>query len=122
MPAPAKQSETIDSYIGSFAPRVRTILEQVRQIIRSAAPEATETIGYGIPTFRQGGASLSHFAGWKRHISLYPIPSDTEAFGQELAPYEAAKGTLRFPLDKPVPFDLISKIVEAHLKAIRQDA
>jgi uncharacterized protein YdhG (YjbR/CyaY superfamily) len=87
------------------------ILEQVRQTIRRAAPGATERISYQIPTITLNGKNLVYFAAWKRHIAVYPIPATDEAFEREIAPYRAAKGTLRFPLSRPVPSDLIHRLV-----------
>jgi len=101
---------TIDEYIQTFPPHIRDILQKIRQTIRKAAPEATEAISYQMPTFRLNG-NLVHFAAHKKHIGFYPTPAGTEAFKQELAQYEGGKGSIRFPLDKPVPYGLIEKIV-----------
>jgi uncharacterized protein YdhG (YjbR/CyaY superfamily) len=101
---------TIDEYIAGFPPDVQEILQQVRLTIRQAAPEAQETISYQMPTFTLHG-NLVHFGGFKHHIGFYPVPSGIEAFREELAPYIAGKGSVRFPLDQPIPFDLISRIV-----------
>jgi uncharacterized protein YdhG (YjbR/CyaY superfamily) len=84
----------------------------VRQTIKAAAPSAGETISYGIPTFTLNGKYLIYFAGWKHHISIYPIPVGDDAFNQEVAPYVSGKGTLKFPIDQPLPLKLISKIVK----------
>jgi uncharacterized protein YdhG (YjbR/CyaY superfamily) len=111
---------TIDDYIASFPEDVQSVLQQVRRTIREAAPEAEETISYQIPAFKLNGKSFVHFAGWKRHISLYPIPDGNDAFQQRIAPYRAGKGTLRFPLQKPIPFDVIASVV-GHLKTGRSD-
>ena len=102
---------TIDEYISTFPADIQAILEKVRQAIQKAAPEATETISYGIPTFNLNGKHLVLFAGWKHQISLYPIPAGDEAFQQELSHYKRAKGTIQFPLDNPIPYDLVEKIV-----------
>jgi uncharacterized protein YdhG (YjbR/CyaY superfamily) len=101
----------IDEYIGHFPDDVRGILEKIRLTIRKAAPSAGEKIGYGIPTFTLEG-NLVHFAAFKKHIGFYPTPSGVEQFKQELSIYEGAKGSVQFPLDKPIPFGLISKIVK----------
>jgi len=101
----------IDEYIGMFPKEVRIILESLRQTIRKAAPEAEETINYQIPTYKLNG-NLVHFAAYKRHIGFYPTPSGIEAFKKELSVYEGAKGSVKFPLNKPLPLDLISKIVK----------
>lgn len=105
----------IDEYIASFPEDVHVILEKLRMTIREAAPEAEETISYQIPTFTLKG-NLVHFAAYKKHIGFYPSPSGIEKFKKELSAYEGAKGSVRFPLDKPVPFDLVSKIVEFRVK------
>jgi len=101
----------IDRYISGFPEEVQKILEQVRKTIRNEAPEATETINYGIPTFQMGG-NLVHFAGFKNHIGFYPAPSGIEAFKAELSTYKGAKGSVQFPLNKPIPYDLIRRIVK----------
>jgi uncharacterized protein YdhG (YjbR/CyaY superfamily) len=107
-----KQSyTTVDEYISTFPADVQTILQRVRQTMRDAAPAATETISYGIPTFDLNGKHLVFFAGWKRDISVYPLPAGDDAFQQRLAQYKRAKSTARFPLNKPIPDDLIGEIV-----------
>jgi uncharacterized protein YdhG (YjbR/CyaY superfamily) len=112
----ADQFATIDDYISSFPEDVQIILEEVRRTIRNAAPAADETISYQIPTITLNGKYLVYFAAWKHHIGLYPIPTADEAFEQELAPYRAAKGTLRFPLRKPIPYDLIERLAARLVK------
>jgi uncharacterized protein YdhG (YjbR/CyaY superfamily) len=111
-----RQFKTIDEYIEIFPQNVQSILEKVRQIILKTAPEAEETITYGIPSFKLKGRSLVYFAAWKRHISLYPVPLGDEAFQKELSPNVGGKGTVRFRLDKPFPYDLVEKIVKFLLK------
>ncbi|HWY30376.1 MAG TPA: DUF1801 domain-containing protein [Candidatus Acidoferrum sp.] len=101
----------MDEYIGGFANDVHAILEKIRITIRKAAPSAKEKIGYGIPTFTLNG-NLVHFAAFKRHIGFYPTPSGIKKFKQELSVYKGAKGSVQFPIDKPIPFGLISKIVK----------
>jgi len=101
----------IDEYIGKFPSNVREKLEQMRQTIRKVAPDAEEDIRYGIPTFRLNG-NLVHFAAFKNHIGFYPTPAGIEAFHQELSEYEMTKGAIRFPLDKPIPYGLVSRIVK----------
>jgi uncharacterized protein YdhG (YjbR/CyaY superfamily) len=103
---------SIDEYIDTFPEEVQTILKRVRRTIKAAAPEAAEKISYGIPTFTLNGKYLIYFAGWKQHISLYPIPAGDDAFHQEIAKYISGKGTLKFPIDKPMPLKLITKIVK----------
>jgi uncharacterized protein YdhG (YjbR/CyaY superfamily) len=102
---------TIDEYISAFPEDIQVILEKIRQAIHEAVPEATETIRYGIPTFDLNGRHLVFFAGWKQSVSLYPLPAGDAAFQQKIAPYKKEKSTLRFPLEKPIPYDLVGEIV-----------
>ena len=106
--------ENIDDYIAGFPPEKRTILEEIRTTIRNAAPEAKEVISYRMPTFTQDGV-LVHFAAFKNHIGLYPPVSGDAELQQALAPYAGEKGNLRFPLDQPIPFGLIERIVKHRL-------
>jgi uncharacterized protein YdhG (YjbR/CyaY superfamily) len=106
----ASKPETIDEYISGFPPDVQEKLTRIRSIINDAAPQAEETIKYQIPTFVLNG-NLVHFAAFKSHIGLYPTPSGIEKFKDELKDVEISKGTIRFPLDRPIPYDLISEIV-----------
>jgi uncharacterized protein YdhG (YjbR/CyaY superfamily) len=108
--------KTIDEYIAGFPGNVQALLEQIRATIRKAAPGAQETISYQMPTFTLDGSYLVYFAAYKKHIGLYPAPIGVAEFEQDLAAYRAGKGTVRFPLDKPIPFDLISKIVKYRLE------
>jgi uncharacterized protein YdhG (YjbR/CyaY superfamily) len=103
--------KNIDEYIAGFPHDVQEILEKIRMTIRKVAPDAEETITYQMPTFTLKGKHLVYFAAFKKHIGLYPAPLGNAEFKAELAAYEAGKGTVKFPLDKPIPFDLISKIV-----------
>lgn len=109
------QAKNIDEYIASFPADVRKKLEEMRATIKKAAPEAEETISYAIPTFKLKG-NLVHFAAFKNHIGFYPAPKGIEAFKKELSAYEGGKGTVQFPLDKPLPLALISKIVKFRVK------
>lgn len=110
-----KPFKNIDQYIGTFPPNVQGILGQLKKTIQEAAPEAIETISYGIPTFRLNG-NLVHFAAYKNHIGFYPTPSAIVAFKKELSPYKQAKGSVRFPIDQPIPFSLAREIVEYRVK------
>jgi uncharacterized protein YdhG (YjbR/CyaY superfamily) len=101
----------IDEYIAGFPKDVQEILQQIRMTIRQAAPDAEETIKYQMPTFTLKG-NLVHFAAFKKHIGFYPAPRGIEELKEEIAPYEGAKSSLRFPLDEPIPFGLIRKIVK----------
>lgn len=105
----------IDEYIAGFPKHVQEILEKIRMTIRKAAPDAEEIIKYQIPTFTLKG-NLVHFGAFKKHIGFYPAPSGIEEFNEELSVYEGAKGSIKFPLDKPIPFALISKIVKFRVK------
>jgi uncharacterized protein YdhG (YjbR/CyaY superfamily) len=104
------QFKTIDEYINAFPEDIQIVLEKMRQTIRKAAPESIEAISYQMPGFKLNG-SLVWFAAFKNHIGFYPTPSGIEFFKKELSPYKTSKGTVQFPLDKPVPYDLVKKIV-----------
>jgi uncharacterized protein YdhG (YjbR/CyaY superfamily) len=110
-----KRFKTIDAYIDTFSKNVQSILQELRQVIEDAAPEAEEAISYQIPTFKLNG-NLVWFAAFKNHIGFYPRESAIEAFKEELSTYDVSKGTIRFPLDKPIPFDLVRKIVKYRVK------
>jgi uncharacterized protein YdhG (YjbR/CyaY superfamily) len=110
-----KHYKTMDEYIADFPEDVQKTLRQLRQTIRKAAPGAEETISYQMPTFKFHG-SLVHFAVFKNHYGLYPTPSVMGAFEKELAPYIVSKGAIRFPKDKPIPYDLVAKIVQYRVK------
>ena len=107
--------KTIDEYIAVFPREVQAILEKVRATIKAAAPEAEETINYQIPTFKLQG-NLVHFAAFKQHVGFYPAPTGITKFKRELSAYQGAKGSVKFPLDKPIPFKLIGKIVKFRVK------
>lgn len=115
-----KKSEiqTIDSYIKQFPKEVQVILEKIRETIHTASPDAMEAISYQMPTFKLHGKNLVHFAAWKKHIGFYATPSGNEAFKKELSVYQGAKGSVQFPLDKPMPFELIKKIALFRAKEI----
>jgi uncharacterized protein YdhG (YjbR/CyaY superfamily) len=105
----------IDEYIAGFPDEVQEILEKIRMTIRKAAPDAKEAIKYRMPTFTLNG-NLVHFAAFKKHIGFYPAPRGIEAFKDELSAYEGAKGSVRFPLGKPIPYDLIGRIVKLRVR------
>ena len=107
--------ETIDGYIKTFPADIQSILEKMRHTIRKAAPEAVEAISYQIPTFKLNG-NLVHFAAFKKHIGFYPTSSGIKAFKKELSPYKGAKGSVQFPIDKPIPYNLVKKIVRFRVK------
>ena len=106
----------IDEYIAGFPDDVQKRLERIRITIKKAAPDSEETISYQIPTFTLKGKYLVYFAAYRKHIALYPAPRGNEKFKKELSSYEGGKGTVRFPLDKPIPFGLIARIVKFRIK------
>ncbi len=105
----------IDTYIAGFPDDVQDILQNIRNVIKNAAPDAQEAISYQMPTFKLKG-NLVHFAAFKNHIGFYPIPSGIEAFQEALSAYKQGKGSVQFPLDQPMPYDLIGRIVEFRVK------
>ena len=107
---------TIDAYIATFPKEVQGILEKIRQTIGKAAPGAVEAISYQIPTFKLNGKNLVHFAAWKDHIGFYATPSGNAAFKKELSHYKVAKGSTQFPLENPIPYDLVTKMVLFRMK------
>ncbi|QOG04419.1 iron chaperone [Flavobacterium sp. MDT1-60] len=110
-----KKPLNIDEYIGAFPNDVQEILEKVRMTIQKAAPDATEKISYSMPAFEQNGIVV-YFAAFKNHIGLYALPSGHEAFQEELSRYKSGKGSVQFPFNKPMPYDLITKIVKFRVK------
>jgi uncharacterized protein YdhG (YjbR/CyaY superfamily) len=114
----AKKFKTFDEYVESFPENVQGILEALRDTVKKTVPEAMESISYDMPTFKLNGQRLVYFSAWKNHIGFYSIPEGDEAFGKELSPYRGEKGSLRFPLDKPIPYDLVKRIVLLRLKEI----
>lgn len=112
---PIKKPATIDEYIGAFPNEVQKILEEIRITIQKAAPDAKEKISYSMPAFDQNGIVV-YFAAFQKHIGLYALPSGHEAFQEELSKYKSGKGSVQFPLNKPIPFDLITRIVRFRVK------
>jgi len=109
--------KTIDEYISTFPKNIQVVLETIRQTIKEAAPYAEESISYQIPTFKLNSNYIIYFAGWKNHIGLYPVTDVIKKkFKKEFASYKTAKGTVQFPLDKPMPLSLIQKIVKYIVK------
>jgi len=116
---PARSTATsIDAYIAEFPPETQAVLEEMRATIGEAAPDATETISYAIPTFDLNGKHLVHFGGYAKHVGFYPVPSAMTAFADELAPYRSGKGSAQFELGQPLPVDLIRRIVEYRVSEI----
>lgn len=102
---------SIDQYISEFPPDTQAALQEMRHIIHEVAPDASETIAYAIPTFDLNGKHLVHFAGFAKHVGLYPMPSGIDRFAPELARYKQGKGSVQFPLDEPLPVELVRRIV-----------
>lgn len=111
-----KKPKNTDEYISSFPPATQKILQQIRAKIKKIAPKAEEAISYGIPVFNLNGTYLIYFAGYKNHVSIYPAPRGRDEFTAILSAYKGGKGTVQFPLDKPIPFNLITRIVKFRMK------
>ncbi|MCX6499119.1 MAG: DUF1801 domain-containing protein [Arthrobacter sp.] len=109
----AQHFESVEEYIASFPADVREILQEIRRRCHTAVPGSGETMSYGIPTITIDGKYVVYFAGWAHHVSVYPVPDGGESLSADLVPYRAAKGTLKFPLGKPVPYELIGKVAAA---------
>src|SRR5262249_41922639 len=107
-------------YIESFPADVQVVLEDIRRAIRKAVPNGYEMISYNIPTVKINDKLVIYFAGWKTYVSVYPVPAVDEDLEQEIAPYRAAKSTLRFPLRKPIPYDLITRLATVSAQAAAQ--
>ncbi len=118
MPKANQRYRTITEYIALFPPPVRRLLASVRQAIASCAPTATETINYGIPTFKLGGRNLVHFAAFKHHIGFYPTPAAISFFQKELTGFKQAKGSVQFPLEGPMPIGTIKRMVKFRVNQI----
>ena len=119
MKSNASSLSTIDDHIASCPPEVRPKLEKLRRAIRSAAPAAEEAVAYRMPAFKLNGRPLVYFAAFKDHIGFFPTPSPIPVFKKELAEYKTSKGTIQFPLDRPIPFGLVREIVRFRVKEIR---
>ena len=107
----AQKFANVEDYLESLAPEVRQVLSEVRATIHAAVPEGEDTISYHMPTLVIGERRVVHYAGWKKHVSLYPMPDD-EDLAEELSAYASGQGTLKFPVDQPVPHDLIARVVQ----------
>ncbi len=118
MDSDKKVAASIDEYIARFPENVRALLKDIRQIIHSAAPQATETIRYAMPTFQLNGKNLVYFAVFKNHIGFYPAPQSVEAFKARLSAFKGSKGGVQFPLDQPIPADLVTDIVSFYAAKI----
>lgn len=121
----APRFASVDDYIASYPEETRTQLAGVRQAIRTVAPHAAEKISYGMATFTVEGKPLIYYAGWKNHVGLYPVPTGNQRFEEAIAPYRRAKDTVRFPVSRPVPLELIAEITKLCLKrreSVSQDS
>lgn len=107
--------QTIDEYIAKFPPDIQKKLITLREVIRNAAPDATEKISYAMPTFYYR-KNLVHFAAYEKYVGFYPTPSGIDAFKEELSRYKSSKGTVQFPIDEPLPYELIKRIVQYRLE------
>ena len=115
---PSNAPADFNDYAAALSPKVRTLLRKMRQTIRTAAPKAQETIGYGIPAFTLGGKKLVWFAAFKGHIGFYPGAAAIAAFARDLSAYKTAKGSVQFPFDEPLPHELIAKIVRFRVNLV----
>ncbi len=107
--------QSIDEYIAACPPESQDYLRQIRKLIHALVPDAKERISYQMAAFERNGKNLIHFAGWKKHVSLYPVPAGSEAFERQIAKYVDGKGTVKFPLDEPLPIKLIERVIKLHL-------
>ena len=114
--------QSIDEYISACPPESQAYLRQIRKLIRTLVPDAKEKISYQMAAFERNGKNLIHFAGWKKHVSLYPVPAGSEAFERQIAKYAGGKGTVKFPLDEPLPLKLIERVVKLHLAVNKRQA
>ena len=108
--------KSVEEYISAFPENIQLLLNKIRITIKETAPEAVESISYGMPAFKANGKPLVYFAGFKNHIGFYATPTGHEQFANELSNYKQGKGSVQFPLNNPIPFDLIKRIVEYRLK------
>lgn len=113
---------SIDEYIAACPPESQNYLREIRKLIHALAPGASEKISYQIACFELNGMNLIHFAGWKKHVSLYPVPAGSEAFERQIEPYVDGKGTVKFSLDEPLPLKLLEKVIKLHLEVNKKKA
>ena len=107
--------KSLDEYIAACPPESQAYLKQIRKLIHTLVPKAKEKISYQIACFELNGRNLIHFAGWKKHVSLYPVPAGSEAFERQIKPYVSDKGTVKFSLDEPLPIKLVERVIKLHL-------
>lgn len=115
-----KSYKSVDEHINSFSTKEKAVLNEIRKTIKKIAPNATETIAYGIPTFKLNGKTLVHFAGYKTHIGFYPSPNGIKKFEKDIKPYASGKGTARFSWDDKLPLGLIEKIVKFRVEEVEK--
>lgn len=115
-----KKPTDINDYIDSFPPTTQKLLEQMREAIQKTAPEAVEAISYAMPTFKLNGKNLVHFAGYEKHIGFYATPTGHEAFAEDLSKYKQGKGSVQFPIDQPLPLDLVARIVKFRVDELKK--
>ena len=113
---------SVEEYLDTFPPQTRAVLEDVRRTLHRAVPGAGEAISYQIPTITLDGSALLYFAGWKQHVSLYPVPEGDAELEQLLAPYRSGASTLKFPLSRPMPRHVLPEVARRHVERRRQDA
>jgi len=114
-----KKFQTIDEYISTFPKEIQAILEKMRAIVKALDEKIEETISYQMPTFKLNKKIIIHFAAFTKHIGVYPLPSGIEAFKEQLAQFQSGKGSVQFPLNKPIPYDLFRQIAVYNLNAIK---
>ncbi|MCR5861767.1 DUF1801 domain-containing protein [Flavobacterium sp. J372] len=113
-----QKPQSVDEYINSFPPEIQKILSQIRDIIKIEAPNAVESISYGMPAYKLNGKPLIYFAGYEKHIGLYATPTGHDAFKEEFSRYKTGKGSVQFPLSEPMPLDLIKKVTGFRVKEL----
>ncbi len=113
-----KKLDSIDQYIASFSGNTEAVLKQMRSLINKIAPSASESISYGMPAFKVNGKPLIYFAGYKNHIGLYALPKTHKTFSLQIAKYKQGKGSVQFPLNQPMPMQLINKMIKYRLKEL----
>jgi uncharacterized protein YdhG (YjbR/CyaY superfamily) len=109
---------SVDEYIAQFPAEAQALMRELRALIKATAPDVTETISYGMPSFDLEGRHVVHFAGWKHHIGFYPVPDELEGLTEQLARFKRSKGTAQFPLDQPLPAELIRRVVELRVHEV----
>lgn len=111
--------QTVSAYIKAYPQATQVVLKKIRSLVQTAAPTATEGIGYGLVAYKLNGKPLIYFGGWKKHVGFYATPAGHVKFKKELSKYQGAKGSVRFPLDEPIPYSLIKKIIQYRVKEVK---